>query len=323
MSGRRVLLLLLPAFAGVALLAGCDENPPEVADGTPTPGASPDPVVTPVPVVVPSNGSLAAVSGRIEAPGEADAFTFTLAVGEVVRIDVDAQGMTPSSANLDAFLTLYGPDGNVLAFADDGTNLWSAGTTSPGALRDPYLVVTAAAAGEHTLVLEDATGGGDDSEEFDYRLSLSFVTSTPLAGGIACSGAVPLPALAPGSAGVISVTGGIDDASTDSCCGATLLPCVGGTVPGRDVLYLAALTSGQTVQITRTGPSFDGAVYVTTDCVGNSIASIVDSCVAGADGSDDADGVVFTPLVTGDYYVHVDAVTASNGLFTLDVRALP
>jgi hypothetical protein len=67
----------------------------------------------------------------------------------------------------------------------------------------------------------------------------------------------------------------------------------------------------------------DGAVYVTSACVGNNVPSIVNSCEAGADGSDDADGVVFTPSVTGNYYVHVDSVTGSNGLFTLDMRVLP
>lgn len=320
MSARHVLLSAFVVVTATAILVACDENPPESAYDTPTPYPSPAPGVTPVAVAVPQDGTSIAVSGRIEVPGERDAFTFLATTGDRLRIDVDAQGMSPSSGNLDAVITLFGTDGNVLSVTDDGTNLWDLGTASPGALRDPYLVATAPANGEYTLVIEDANGGGDDNDEFNYSISFSLVQSIPLNGGISCAAAVALPSLVPG--GTVSVTGGIDDASTDSCCDTTQLPCVGGTVSGRDVLYTANLTSGQRVQITRTGPGFDGAVYVTTDCVGNQPASIIDSCEAGADGSDDADGVVFTPQVTGLYYVHVDSVTGTNGLFTLDVRSL-
>lgn len=322
MTGRRLLLCAVPAVFAISGLAACDENPPESAVESPTPTPTPDPAATPVAMTIPGDGSMASAAGRIEAPGEKDQFTFALTAGSRVRVDVDAQGMTPSSANLDAYLTLHAPDGSVAAFADDGTNVWDAGTTAPGVLRDPYLVATAGASGEYRLVLEDASGGGADNEEFDYRVNVSLVVSSALNGGIACAGAVPLPLLS-GTSSVVSVSAGIDDASTDSCCDTTPLPCVGGTVAGRDVVYLAALTSGQRVQITRSGPSFDGAIYVTTDCIGNNTASIINSCEAGADGSDDADGVVFTPSITGNYYVHVDSVTGSNGLFTLDMRVLP
>lgn len=321
MSARPVLLSAFVAVAATGVLAACDENPPESAYETPTPYPSPAPGVTPVAVAVPQDGTAITVNGRIEVAGERDAFTFLATNGDRVRIDVDAQGLSPSSADLDAVVTLFGTDGAVLSVTDDGTNFWDLGTSSPGALRDPYLVATANANGQYLLVLEDANGGGEDNEEFDYAITFSLVQSTALNGGISCGTAVPLPALVPG--GMISVAGGIDAASTDSCCDTTVLPCVGGTVGGRDVMYTATLTSGQRVQITRTGAAFDGAIYVTTDCVGNSIPSITDSCQAGADGSDDADGVVFTAETTGLYYLHVDSVTGTDGPFTLDVRSLP
>lgn len=317
MKARLLALCVLTALA-----AACDEDPPESAYDTETPFETPPPGVTPVAVTIPAGGTITSATGRIGSPGEADQFVFTLAAADRIRIDVDAQGLTPSSALLDAVVTLYAPDGDVLAVADDGTNTWEASTTTPGSLRDPYLIFDAASAGVHTLVIEDANGGGDNNEEFNYRVTFSAVVSTVLEGGLACADAVSLPVLS-GTGAIVSVSGTVNAVtSTDSCCGAEVLACVGGPVSSKDVTYLAALTSGTRVQITRNGTAFDGAVYASTACMGNP-NSIQNSCVAGADGSNATDGFVFTPTVTGDYFVFVDGVANSGGAFTLDLRLLP
>ena len=318
---KRSLAVVLVAAAAVAGAVACQEEPPESAYESPTPLPSPEPGVTPVAVALPGDGTLATVTGRIAAPGEADVFTFALVEGERVRIDVDAQGMVPSSTNLDGFLTVYGPGGAVVAAGDDGTNLWEQGTQTPGPLKDAYLIVTAPLTGNYAAVLEDTHRAGGDNEEWDYRVSFSLVQPAVLAGGTACADAVALPALT-GTAGVVSVTGTLTAASTDTCCNTQVLPCAGSRVEGPDLTYTATLTSGQRVQIAATGAGFDGAVYVTTDCVGGSNLSIINSCEAGGDGSDASDGVVFTPSVTGSYYIFVDAVSGSSGAFTLDLRRM-
>lgn len=315
--------LLLLCVLTATLAAACDEDPPQSAYDTETPFETPTPGVTPVAVTIPAGGAIVSASGRIGTPGEADQFLFTLAAGDKVRIDVDAQGMIPSAKLLDAVVTLYAPDGGVAAVADDGTNSWDASTVSPGSLRDPYLIVDAAVAGEYTLVLEDANGGGGASASYDYDITFSRVVASALPGGLACADAQLLPAITAGA--IVSVTSSVDAiSSTDSCCGAQVLACVGAPVSAKDVSYLAALTSGSRVQITRTGSAFDGAIYVTrpnTTC-GGGPNTIENACVAGADGAN-ADGFVFTPTETGNYFVWVDGVANSGGAFTLDVRLLP
>ena len=316
--------LLAACVVTVSLVAACDEDPPESAYDTETPFETPTPGVTPVAITIPAGGAAVSASGRIGAPGEADQFTFSLAPTDRIRIDVDAQGLTPfSSELLDAVVTLYAPNGAVVAVSDDGTNAWSPSALTPTPLRDPYLLVDAAGPGVHTLVIEDAGGGGDDNEEYDYRVTLSQVVSTVLEGGLACADAVALPAIT----GIVSVTGTVNPiSSTDSCCGAAVLPCVGAPVPARDVSYLASLTSGTRVQITRTGSAFDGAVYVTrpsTVCTGGGSNTIENACMAGADGANATDGFVFTPMETGAYFIWVDGVSNSGGSFTLDVQQLP
>lgn len=312
---------LVAAVGSVALLSvACEEDPPEAAV-TPTPSQTFTPAETPIPVTLPGDGSIAAFDGRIAEPGESDPFTVDLAAGDSLRIDVDAEALSPSAGDIDAIVTLFGPDGGIVAHADDGTNFWDAGTDAPGPLLDAYLVATAAVAGRYTAVVEDAVGDGADTADFAYRVAFSLVQSSSLAGGLACVDASPLPALT-GTAQVVSITGTLAPTSTDSCCGDTVIDCVGSRVEQPDLTYTMTLSSGETVQITRSGAAFDGAIYVTTDCSASN-NTIINACVAGADGADDTDGVVFTPTATALHYIFVDAVAGSSGSFTLDVRRLP
>jgi hypothetical protein len=94
------------------------------------------------------------MNGRIAKMGEVDRYKFRAAPGQVWIFELDAANL---GSPLDAMLTVTGPQGNVLAAADDGNGL------------DPRVQVTVPAGVDHVLVsVEDLHRRGGDA--FVYRL---------------------------------------------------------------------------------------------------------------------------------------------------------
>jgi hypothetical protein len=87
-----------------------------------------------------------AISGRIDVPGDRDAFRLKLGKGEkrIVRVASRSLGLA-----LDPVLRLYDAAGTILAESDD-----------VGSRRDPELSFTAPADGEYRLVVRDLNGRG-------------------------------------------------------------------------------------------------------------------------------------------------------------------
>ena len=121
------------------------------------------------------------ISGRIEAAGDADAFSFQGAKGQKVQADVESAEL---GFPLDGMLVLLDATGKTIAESDD---------TGRGD-RDPNLTATLPDDGVYRLVIRDLHGRG--GLRFAYRLSLETPQpdfSLALAGdSIVLSGAGPL-----------------------------------------------------------------------------------------------------------------------------------
>ena len=99
----------------------------------------------------------ATVSGRLEIPGEVDAFAFDAAKNQKLRIRVAAKAL---GFPTDPYLTVQGDDGKVLAEADD------TGRDD----RDPVLEFTPPADGRYRVLVRDLSRRGD--VRMVYRLTI-------------------------------------------------------------------------------------------------------------------------------------------------------
>jgi hypothetical protein len=96
----------------------------------------------------------AVMNGRIAKTGEVDRYKFPVSAGQSWILDVEAANL---GSPLDALLTVAGPQGNVLASADDGNGL------------DPRLQFTVPGGIDHVVLsIEDLHGRGGPM--FAYRL---------------------------------------------------------------------------------------------------------------------------------------------------------
>jgi hypothetical protein len=96
----------------------------------------------------------AVMNGRIAKTGEVDRYKFPVAAGQNWIFDIEAANL---GSALDALLTVTGPQGNVLASADDGNGL------------DPRLQFAVPAGIDHVMIaVEDLHGRG--GALFAYRL---------------------------------------------------------------------------------------------------------------------------------------------------------
>jgi hypothetical protein len=305
---RLAVLLVAVGFVAaiVGTLAACKEGPRAGATSpTPTPAPSIAPGTTPIPIAL---GGTAL--GAVLTPGAQVVYAFvTNTNGLEVHLDVDAESIHPATNKLDARLTVFAPNGSLLASAEDGKTV-----LDPHAMKDPFLAVLTGSAGTYTVVVDDQTGAGG-ATGYAFVLRATVAHPVPLQGGNVCSDAVTLTNFE------MTISGSTTGAS-DTCCGPAVLPCVGSAVPGPDRTYKAFLASGQTIQIVRTGRAFDGAVYVTASCSSSSTVVVQQSCMVGGDGRDDADGVDFTPATTGTYFLFVDGVTGTSGAYELDLHRL-
>ena len=296
-------------FGIVLGLAACKEDAKEGEGVTPTPTPSPTAVTTPVPLTFPG-----VFTDEISVDGQRDLYSFDVPAGGLrVKLDLDAEALaitaTFDGRDLDARLTLYGPGGNLLKVVDDGTAV-----ADPLRMRDPFLVYDAVEAGTYTVSVEDVNGDGAGAG-YDYVLRTAIDAPVAMAGADACSGAVLLTNFDASYAGTV-LTG---DANS---FGGTTTPigCVGSVVPAKDHVYRAFLDSTLKFQMVRTGTGWDGAIFVVTTCDG-AIATVAASCAGGGDGSEDADGTVFRPKVTGTHYIYVDGVGANAfGPYELHLR---
>lgn len=226
---------------------------PELAEGTlsaPTPGHPPY-VRTPC-----------VLNGVLSRPGEKDRIALYAKSGESLEMEVLARRL---GSPLDSRLTLFGPDGAVLAANDDHKD------PSEGLLThqaDSRLAFTFPAEGTYVLQLEDTQGkGGDD---FPYRLRLDAprpdfaASATPDSvliprGGAArvsvklmrrngFAGPVKILAEPAGAPGAPTLTGGIIPAGADKATLTLALPA--DAKPGRRAVRLSAVAEiepGRTV----------------------------------------------------------------------------
>ncbi|OJW20317.1 MAG: hypothetical protein BGO49_05340 [Planctomycetales bacterium 71-10] len=130
----------LPGAAEVRRVAG-----PTAVEAEPNGPAEPQPLA-----------DLASVSGRIDPPGDRDAYRIALKKGDtrVFRLESRSFGLP-----LDAVLAVLDADGKPLAEDDDA-----------GSSKDPTLKFTAAADGEFRVVVRDLHGRG--GPRFAYLLSV-------------------------------------------------------------------------------------------------------------------------------------------------------
>ena len=324
---RRVFpLLAVTAGSAVIALLACTEKGGE-PQGATSPPPSPTPSAPPPLLVYGSSER-----GTIAHAGEVDLWTFDVtSADELVELDLDAESIRPGGgfdgSRLDARFTLYGPDGSLQRVVADGTTVGYPGypvapaTPNPLSMRDPFLDFKPSVAGTWTLAVDDQNGAGG-ATGYDYLLRASLPVPQPFDGGDTCATATLLTNLDE------SISSFIPQGATDSAAG-TFTPCLGGVAPGPDVDYRAFLTSGQKVQIVRTGEFpggaiWDGAIYLFQTC-GGGTPDVNPGCLIGGDGSDEADGIVFSPAVTGTYFLMVDSATApgADQPFRLEMRTFP
>jgi len=126
-----------------------------------------------------------------------------------------------------------------------------------------------------------------------------------------CAGAIPLTCSG-------TINGTMAAASGDYTPGVYPSSCTGYAATGPDVTYVVNLKAGDLLHLSYTTPSFDGSIYVITDC-----ASPSTTCGPGR-GADDAvsggtEVIDWTCDADGIYYIIVDAYTsATSGTWTLD-----
>lgn len=106
-----------------------------------------------------------AIHGRMDRPGDQDQFTFRGKARQKIVAEVTARRV---GSPLDGMLTLFGPDGKIVAGNDDHEDP-AMGLMTHHA--DPYLMVTLPADGVYRLLLSDAQRQGGDA--FSYQLRIS------------------------------------------------------------------------------------------------------------------------------------------------------
>ncbi len=302
-------LVILAALAAALFLAACTEDADENGT-TPSPSPTDSAIPTPVPLNLDSS-----VSASISTPGEQDLFRLVIDA-PLVELDLDADGHFPGN-RLDARLVLYEEDGTIVRVIDDGTTV-----NKPPRMRDPFAVLEVPN-GIYFVGVEDAIGDGGPTG-FDYRLAARRLTDFVRPGGDSCTDAVLVTSMNAVLSGEVLAA----DADLPWSSATASLGCVGSPIPGDDHVYKAVLTSGVTYQMVQTGTR-DGAFYVMTGCTAGgagafNLAEADLVCRAGADGSDGADGVVFKPVVTGEYFLIVDGVVSqSTGTYRLHLRTIP
>lgn len=151
---------------------------PEVLEEERGDGAA-QPVVRPV-----------VVNGRIDAPGDTDAFRFNAAAGERVVVEVLARRL---DSPLDARLTVTDAFGKQVAFNDDHEDK-GAGLDTHHA--DAYVAFTVRTSGVCTVTLEDAQHGGGPGHAYRLRVSPPRhdfeLRVTPSTLNVRAGGSVPL-----------------------------------------------------------------------------------------------------------------------------------
>ncbi len=103
-----------------------------------------------------------AINGRIDRPGDVDLYTFPVAAGQQLVMEVQARRL---ESPLDAVLTLSDSSGRTLAENDDTIDLRLPLVTHHA---DSRLLYTFASEGNYTLNLRDAQARG--GEEYAYRI---------------------------------------------------------------------------------------------------------------------------------------------------------
>jgi len=111
-----------------------------------------------------STGWFQVIEGHVE-PGRPAVFKLSGKVGKQLVVDVAARRF---GSPLDGVLRLYGPNGKLVAEADDTPSKLNIGLCLQQV--DPYLAVTLPMSGDYRLELFDRTGGG--GEDWQYRMRI-------------------------------------------------------------------------------------------------------------------------------------------------------
>ena len=119
--------------------------------------------------------------------------------------------------------------------------------------------------------------------------------------------------------------GGVASGNGDTASGTTIVDmpatsgCAGTATPGYEHIYSVPLIAGKAYSISVTpSSSYDPVVYVFSDC-----SKPTSSCVAGTNaiGQGKAEKLMFTPQVSGTYYVAVDAANKVDyGPYILEIK---
>ena len=111
-----------------------------------------------------STGWFQVIEGNVE-PGRPAVFKLSGKAGKPLVVDVAARRF---GSPLDGVLRLYGPNGKLVAEADDTPSPLNIGLCLQQV--DPYLAVTLPASGDYRLELFDRTGGG--GADWQYRMRI-------------------------------------------------------------------------------------------------------------------------------------------------------
>ncbi|MFB3908619.1 MAG: PPC domain-containing protein [Candidatus Eisenbacteria bacterium] len=89
--------------------------------------------------------------------------------------------------------------------------------------------------------------------------------------------------------------------------------CTGYNANDKDVVFILNMNEGDSIDLTYTTPSYDGSMYIITDC-----ADAAHSCVIGED-DPEPEHIAWTATATGTYYLILDGYSAgAGGPWTLD-----
>jgi len=269
------------------------------------------------------------ISPAYLAPGDFDWYRFYATAGDPLTIGTDAY----NGSSTDTYLELYFEcGGTIIAQDDDSGPLFFSLISNFSAPSTGYYDVkvrgySSSSSGDYILFVNCTPPGQGACCFVDGRCVVDTQQNCGTNGGTyqgdntvcdpnpcpqpppppendTCAGATPIE---PCSAGTITgdLTWAIADYSPTNNC-------TGYSANGKDVVYMLTVNAGDQVHVVYTTPSYDGSIYIVSDCADMS------SCVIG---EDDPEPETFTWTVAtgGIYYLIADAyATGGGGPFTLD-----
>jgi len=222
--------------------------------------------------------------------GSDKVFSVALTADQEVIVTVEPIA-TPTKADTDFDPFVYMMDATCYNIGPDATCL--AGANRYGAGMTESLVFTAPADGTYYIVVDTLLASVTDSH---FTITVDTFTAT------ACEG-TEISAL-PYTSTDATTVGGMDNIA---------LSCGDGYGIGADDIYWMAMTADQMIELELTS---DEALVVMVADADGCILNNPGTCLAG-----DEEHILFTAPADGTYFFVVDSLDASEGAYTLDVKA--